>query len=169
MKNTKLTPAQTQALQAKADRKAEALLRAADPTLRADNKRIDAMYALPVKVQLKKAPKATKKVRWSGAEFDLAIQVYLTYTVGITTAVNNAEAVREVQKTYPNRNYGSVNMLFTQIRSLDVYAPQEGFDDTSSTLISKLFAIDPVRFPAGASKETKVIHALDDLLAEIRG
>ena len=166
---TKLTPAQTQAAVARADRKAAAVERAASTTIRANDLRVAAMWDIAKPVAAKKAPKATKKIRWSGAELETAIGVYLQYTIRITSAVNNPKAVAEVQAKFPKRNYGSVNMLFTQIRGLDTQAPQEGLTDTSQILINKLYSVDPIRFPGGATQEDKLQCALDNLLDEIRG
>jgi hypothetical protein len=169
MKNTKLTPAQAQALQAKADRKAEALLRAADPTLRADNKRIDAMYAMPVKAQPKKAPKSTKKVRWTSPELDFLVARYLVHFSKATGTVNYNAVRDEFAVKFPQRGTTGVQMAVCQIRGLDTWVAGEGLSDTSQLLIDKLYAVDPVRFPGGATKEEKIVNALDNLLAEIRG
>ena len=165
----KLTPAQAYAAHLKASKRAEALERR-NPEIAADNVRIKAMYN-GTEITKPRQIKATtgKKIRWVSAEIDFAIVVYLKYTKGTSSALNNPKAVAEVQIAYPARNYGAVNMLFGQIRGLDAQAPQEGLTDTSETLVNKLYTIDPIRFPGGATKEEKVINALDNLLAEIRG
>jgi hypothetical protein len=58
-------------------------------------------------------------------------------------------------------------MLFTQIRALDTYVVQGGLTDTSQTLVDKLYAIDPDRFPGGATHEEKISAALDILLSQV--
>jgi hypothetical protein len=166
---TKLTAAQVQARQAKADRRADALLRAADGALRADNKRIDAMYALPVKAQPKKAPKATKKVRWTGAELDYLVTRYLVHFNKADGTVNYGAINDEFAVKFPQRGTTGVQMAICQIRGLDTWVAGEGLTDTSQSLIDKLYSIDSVRFPGGATKEDKIVNALDNLLAEIRG
>jgi hypothetical protein len=164
---TKLTTAQAYALQVKADKRARAIENR-DPVIAADNARINAMFAADQKVAQRKAAKSNKKVRWTGAEFDFAIEVYLQFTVKGKVAVNNPVAVANFQDKFGNRNYGAVNMLFGQIRGLDNYAPQEGLTDTSQALVDKLYAVDPERFPGGAIREEKVLNAIDNLLAELR-
>jgi hypothetical protein len=164
---TKLTTAQAYALQVKADKRARAIENR-DPVIAADNARINAMFTVAPKVTQRKVTKATKKVRWTGPEFDFAIEVYLQFTVKGKVAVNNPVAVANFQNKFGNRNYGAVNMLFGQIRGLDNYAPQEGLTDTSQMLIDKLYAVDPERFPVGAIREEKMLNDLDNLLAEMR-
>ncbi len=109
----------------------------------------------------------SKKIRWTGAELDLGIATYLKYTNGLNTAVNNEKAAAEVSAVFPKRAYGAVNMLFTQIRALDTYVVQGGLTDTSQTLVDKLYAIDPDRFPGGATHEEKISAALDILLSQV--
>ena len=109
------------------------------------------------------------KQKFSGKELDVAIEVYLKYTVGDSSAVHNPTAVSEVLAVFPKRSYSSINMLLTQIRGLDAYVTQEGLSCQSKALVKKLFAVDPDRFPAGVKFEAKSLEMLDSLLANIRG
>ena len=44
------------------------------------------------------------KQKFSGKELDVAIEVYLKYTVGDSSAVHNPTAVREVLAVFPKRS-----------------------------------------------------------------
>jgi hypothetical protein len=165
----KLTPAQAYTAQVKADRRAAAIERCGE-VVAADNNRVNAMFAITNerKVTTKKVTKATKKVRWSGPEFDLLIELYLKH-VDLANKRDNREYIVEgfVQR-YPERTESAVVLGVMQIKGLDAYYPAKGMKDTSQELIDKLYVADPVRFPGGANSEEKVLNALDLLLAELR-
>lgn len=166
----KLTPSQAYALQVKADRRAAAIERQGN-VVREDNVRVDAMFiaakeVAPVKVT--RVKKATKKVRWTGAELDLLIVLYLKHVDAANGAENATVIYDEFSKVFDTRTQASLCLAIAQIKGLDVYYPAKGMKDTSQELIDKLYAVDPVRFPGGASSEEKVMNALDLLLAELR-
>ena len=168
---TKLTAAQTYALQAKADKRARVLEERANPELKADRQRVDAMFTVAEKVtqrKVAKVGKATKKVRWTGAELDYLIDRYVAHFNKAEGTVNYAAINDEFAAKFPERGTVGVQMAVCQIRGLDTWVVGEGLTDTSQALIDKLYAADPVRFPGGANAEVKVMNALDLLLAELR-
>jgi len=122
----------------------------------------------PKSAQPKKARKATKNVRWSGAELDLLINLYLKYVDPLNGIENGATIIVEFTQEFPNRTSGAIILGLAQVKALDVYHPASGLTDTSQALIDKLYAIDPIRFPGGATKEDKIMNALDNLIADIR-
>lgn len=125
--------------------------------------------ALTPQKQAKCRPVAPQpKLRFSNAELDLAILLYLEHTKGEGSAVHNDEAIARMIDLNPKRSYASVNMLFCQIRALDVYVSQEGLSSQSKALVRKLYATDENRFPAGAESELECEANLDSLLAQIR-
>jgi hypothetical protein len=167
---TKLTAAQAYALQVKADRRAAAIERRGN-VVREDNARVNAMFIVAEKVatpKVAKVKKATKKVRWTGAELDLLIVLYLKHVDAANGAENATVIYDEFSKVFDTRTQASLCLAIAQIKGLDVYYPAKGMKDTSQELIDKLHAVDPVRFPGGASSEEKVMNALDLLLAELR-
>ena len=165
----KLTPAQAYALQVRADRRAEVRDDRRDPAIIADNARLNAMYGSAKVTQTKpvKVKRTSKKVRWAAAELDLLIELYLKHAH--TDSVDRAEICAKFAQVYPNRGDSAVYMAICQVIALDANYPAEGLTDTSQALIDKLYVIDPIRFSSGATKEEKIVNALDNLLAEIRG
>jgi len=168
---TKLSPAQAYALQAKALRRVDARDRAADGVIREDDNRIKAMFAaaqVPAKPKRAKAQRAGgKKTRWSGAELDLLIALYLKYVDGVNGVESGAQVVDEFQAQYPDRSAAAVVLGLAQIKGLDAQHPAQGMTDTSQALVDRLYAIDPVRFPGGVTREEKVLGDLDRLVAEV--
>lgn len=163
----KLTAAQAYALQVKADKRARAIENR-DPVIVADNARINAMFAVAPKVAQRKVVKATKKVRWISAELDLLIELYLKHVDAANGAENATVIYDKFSKAFNTRTQASLCLAIAQVKGLDAYYPAKGMKDTSQELIDKLYAVDPVRFPGGASSEEKVMNALDLLLAELR-
>jgi hypothetical protein len=97
-----------------------------------------------------KAKKASKKagrgVNWSLAEDTYAVVVYMAY-FGRGSAHNNVKAVGEFQERFPQRDYGSVNMKFAQIRRHDSWDPCDGLG--ASRQVREILAqLDPDRFSA---------------------
>ena len=109
------------------------------------------------------------RVRFTNEELSKAISLYLDYTKGDGAVVGEAEAIAEMQLLNPQRTGASINMLFCQIRALDVYVSQEGLKSQSKALVKKLYNIDPNRFPAGEKFEAESEAKLDSLLAQVRG
>ncbi len=167
---TKLTSTQAYALQVKADRRAAALERRGS-AIGADEARIKSLFAAaaePVKTRVKAAKKSNgKKVRWTGAEFDLLIDLYLKHADAANGSDNRDIISEQFALQFPERSRSAVCLAVMQVKGLDAFYPAEGLKDTSQELIDKLFAVDSVRFPGGASKEEKVSNALDALLADI--
>ena len=165
---TKLTPAQAYALQVKSDRRAAAADRC-NSIISADEARIKRMFTVEVDRKPAKAKRAnSKKVRWIGAEFDLLINLYLKH-VDVVGPCDNRDAIAdEFALQFPERGHSAVCLAVMQVKGLDALYPAEGLKDTSQELVDKLFAVDPIRFPGGASKEEKIFNALDVLLANIR-
>lgn len=165
----KLTPAQAYAAQVKADRRAAAIERRGQ-VVAADNNRVNAMFvnAREQKVAPKKVTKATKKVRWTGPEFDLLIELYLKHVDAANGAENAGAIYDEFSAVFNTRTQASLCLAIAQIKGLDVYYPAKGMKDTSQELIDKLHVVNPERFPGAANAEEKVLNALDLLLAELR-
>ena len=166
----KLTPAQAYALQVRADRRAAALERASS-VIREDNSRVNAMFATVKVTQTKpvKVKRTSKKVRWAATELDLLIELYLKYADPANGVENGKDITEHFLAQYPTRGSSAVNLGIAQIKALDAYYPAAGLKDTSAALVNKLYSIDPTRFPGGATQEEKIVNALDNLLAEIRG
>jgi hypothetical protein len=166
----KLTPAQAYALQVKADRRAAALERQGN-VVREDNARVNAMFAASKEVaprKVAKVVKATKKVRWTSAELDYLIELYIAHFDKASGTVNYGAINDEFAAKFTERGTVGVQMAVCQIRGLDTWVAGEGLTDTSQALIDKLYAADPVRFPGGVTAEVKVLNAIDNLLAELR-
>ncbi len=169
---TKLSPAQAYALQAKALRRADARDRA-DEAIREDDNRIKAMFAA---AQVPAKPKRAKtqrtggnKTRWSGAELDLLIALYLKHFDAANANINRDAILEEFLQAFPNRASSAVVLGAMQIIALDTQCPLQGLTDTSQAMVDRLYAVDPNRFPGGATREDKVLSALDRLLADIQG
>lgn len=168
---TKLTPAQAYALQVKADRRAAAIERQ-NGVIREDNARIESVLSkrdVAVNKVVKVKRTSSKKVRWSSAELDLLIELYIKYADTANGSDNREMIVSDFLAQYPERGSAAVIFGVMQVKGLDVHYNAKGLKDTSQALIDKLYSVDPVRFPGGATKEEKVFNALDSLLAEIRG
>jgi len=163
----KLTPAQAYALQIKADRRAAAIERQGT-VIREDNARLDAMFTTTVKVAPVKRT-SSKKIRWSPAELDLLVNLYLKHVDASNGCDNRELIVADFIAQYPARGESAVVLGVMQVKGLDVYYQAKGLKDTSQALINKLYSVDPIRFPGGATQEAKFEAALDNLLAEIRG
>lgn len=167
---TKLTPAQAYALQVKADRRAAAAERRGS-AIGADEARVKSLFATvaePTKTRVKTAKKSNgKKVRWTSAEFDLLIDLYLKHADATNGSDNRDIIAEQFALQFPERSRSAVCLAVMQVKGLDAFYTAEGLKDTSQELIDKLFAIDSVRFPGGVSKEEKVSNALDALLADI--
>jgi hypothetical protein len=98
--------------------------------------------------KVKGVRRSSTKTRWSGEEFDLIISLYLKYVDGVN-GVENAYAVREAfWALFPDRSSSAISLCLAQVKGQDSYHPAKGMKDTSALLISKLVAIDPVRFAA---------------------
>ena len=165
---TKLTPAQAYALQVKADRRAAAADRC-NSVIAADEARIKKMFTIEADRKPAKAKRTnSKKVRWTSAEFDLLIESYLNHVDTANGRDNRDAIVDDFTRQFPERGRYSIILAVMQIKALDSYFLVGGMKDTSQELVNKLFAIDPIRFPGGASKEEKISDALDLLLANIR-
>ena len=99
------------------------------------------------------ADKKAKKVRvkgyriaWSLEEDTFAIETYLGY-FDKGGALNNVDAVAEFQVRFPQRDYGSVNMKFAQIRRHDSWDRCDGLG--ASRQVREILAqIDADRFSA---------------------
>ena len=105
------------------------------------------------------------KLRFSSDELDLAIKLYNEFTKGDGTVVDNEEAIATLMELNPKRSAASVNMLFCQIRALDVYVSQEGLSSQSKALVRKLYEVNPARFP---QYEIQAEKNLDTLLTQVR-
>ena len=162
---TKLTSAQAYANQVKADRRAAAAERR-DGAIAADNARVAQLYFVAPKAA-PKAPKSGKRVRWTGAELDLMVELYPQYVDAANGSDNREEIVKAFSARYPQRSGGSAHLLICQIKQLDAYYPADGMSNVNPQLAAKLYAADPVRFPGGSTREEKVMGALDLLLAEL--
>jgi hypothetical protein len=172
----KLTPAQAYALQVRADRRAAALERQ-EGSIAGDNARVNAIYK-EARIQQavgnfkKTAPVrrvSSKKIRWSPAELNLLVDLYLKYVDAANGCDNRELIVADFIAQYPARGESAVVLGVMQVKGLDVYYQAKGLKDTSQALINKLHSVDPIRFPGGATQEAKFDAALDNLLAEIRG
>jgi hypothetical protein len=175
---TKLTPAQAYAAQVRADRRAAALERRGS-IIAADNARINQLMdtrgsvidraVANFKANAPKPRKTSPKVRWTGAELDFAINLYLQhYSKGAGT-VDSTLVMNLFAERFPKRGNIGVNMLLCQIKGLDTWCPAKGLKDTSQMLIDKLYMVDPVRFSGGATTEDKMLAKIDQLLSDIRG
>ena len=166
----KLTPAQAYALQVRADRRAAALERASS-VIREDNNRVNAMFSTAKVTQTKpvKVKRTSKKVRWAAGELNLLVDLYLKYVDAANGCDNRELIVADFIAQYPARGESAVVLGVMQVKGLDVYYQAKGLKDTSQALINKLYSVDPIRFPGGATQEAKFDAALDNLLAEIRG
>ena len=164
---TKLTSAQAYANQVRADRRDAALERRSDVAVRADNLRVAQLYPVAPKTA-PKAAKSGKRVRWTGAELDLLVNLYLTHVDPINAPEEAGPISAEFSRQYPNRSGAAIVLGIAQIKAQDAYHPAKGMTDTSAALVAKLYAADPVRFPGGATREEKVMGALDLLLAEVQ-
>lgn len=166
---TKLTPAQAYALQVKADRRAAAAERR-QGAVKADDRRVAQLYPVAPQATPKAARAGAKgrKVRWSGAELDLLVTLYLKHVDPVNAPDEREAILAEFALRFPERTSGAVVLAIAQIKALDAYHPAGGMTDTSQALVDKLYAADPVRFPGGATREEKVLGALDLLLAEVR-
>jgi hypothetical protein len=166
----KLTPAQAYAAQVRADRRAAAVERQGS-TIAADNARLNELFKreeVAKVVNVKKTQKATKKVRWTAAELDYLVDRYLAHFNKADGSVDYVAIGAEFAAKFTQRGTTGVQMAVCQIRGLDTWVVGEGLSDTSQALIDKLYAVDPERFPGGASRQDKVMTALDNLLAELR-
>ena len=164
---TKLNSAQAYANQVRADRRAAALERRSDVAVKADNLRVAQLYPVAPKAA-PKAAKSGKRVRWTGAELDLMVELYPQYVDAANGSDNREEIVKAFSARYPQRSEGSAHMLICQIKQMDAYYPADGMSNVNPQLADKLYAADPVRFPGGATREEKVLGALDLLLAEVQ-
>jgi len=164
-KMTKLTSAQAYAAQVKADRRAAAAERR-DGAIAADNARVAQLYPVAPKAA-PKAPKSGKRVRWTGDELDLLVNLYLTHVDPINAPEEAGPISAEFSRQFPKRSGAAIVLGIAQIKAQDTYHPAKGMTDTSRALVDKLYAADPVRFPGGATREEKVMGALDLLLAEV--
>lgn len=164
---TKLTPAQAYALQVKADRRAAAAERR-EGAVKADNCRVAQLYPVTPKIT-RKTPKGGKRVAWTVDETDLLISLYLKHVDAANRSDNRTVIVEAFAAQYPTRSIDSVHLAICRIKQLDAYYPADGMADVSQLLLDRLYAADPVRFPGGATREEKVLGALDLLLAEMRG
>lgn len=147
---TKLTAAQAYALQVKADKRARVLEERANPKLKIDRERVNAMFTAAKEVaprKVTKVTKATKKVRWTGPELDYLVDRYIAHFNKAEGTVNYAAINDEFAAKFPERGTVGVQMAVCQIRALDTWVVGEGLTDTSQALIDKLYAADPVRFP----------------------
>jgi hypothetical protein len=167
---SKLTSAQAYALQIKSDRRAAALERQ-NTVVREDNVRIATVLnkGNVASTRVVTSRKNSPKERWSPSEMDFAIELYLKQ---FNKAQNSLDSLRVIQlfsQKFPKRGDKGVNMLLCQIKGLDTWYPAKGLKDTSAMLINKLYAVDPVRFPIGATNEQKAFDALDSLLKDIQG
>jgi hypothetical protein len=126
--------------------------------------------ALPsdhARAKFTRVERSTKKVRWSGAELDLLVNLYLTHVDPINAPEEAGPICTEFGRQFPKRSGAAVVLGIAQIKALDAYHPAKGMTDTSVALVDKLYAADPVRFPGGTTREEKVLGALDLLLAEV--
>ena len=166
----KLTPAQAYAAQVRADRRAEAINDRRDPAIVADNARINAMYGNAKVAPVKKTKKVTaKRVAWTSKELDLLINLYLKHVDAANGSDNRETIVNAFSVNYPDRSVAAAHLMICQIKQLDAYYPAQGMTSVSDLLRNKLYSVDSIRFPGGATKEDKIVNALDNLLAEIRG
>ena len=164
---TKLTSAQAYANQVRADRRAAALERRSDVAVKADNLRVAQLYPVAPKAALKVA-KTSKRVAWTAEETDLLISLYLQHVDPANRSDNRTAIAEAFAAQYPARRVGSVHLAICRIKQLDAYYPADGMADVSQLLLDRLYAADPVRFPGGATREEKVLGALDLLLAEVQ-
>jgi hypothetical protein len=126
--------------------------------------------ALPsdhARAKFTRVERSTKKVRWSGAELDLLVNLYLTNVDPINAPDERQTIIAAFCQHFPKRTGSAVVLGIAQIKALDAYHPAGGMTDTSAALVDRLYAADPVRFPGGATREEKVMGALDLLLAEV--
>jgi hypothetical protein len=92
----------------------------------------------------KNSERAGRGANWSLAEDTYAVSVYMAY-FGKGGALNNVKAVEEFQERFPQRDYGSVNMKFAQIRRHDNLDPCDGLG--ASRQVREILAqLDSARF-----------------------
>ncbi len=95
-----------------------------------------------------KVKESAKRVKrgsnWTLAEDTYAVAVYMAY-FDKGGALNNVEAVEEFQDRFPQRDYGSVNMKFAQIRRHDSWDRCDGLG--ASRQVREILAqLDSTRF-----------------------
>jgi hypothetical protein len=161
---TKLTAAQSYALQVKADRRAAALERQGN-VVREDNARINAMFNVTEKVAQRKV---TKRVAWTQPEVDFLVRSYIDSVDLVTLTYNRGEIEAKFEQQFGSQHVNSVHLILCQIKHIDAYYPADGMTSVSQLVRDRAYAADPVRFVGDASSETKVLNALDQLLAELR-
>ena len=168
---TKLTPAQAYAAQVRADRRAAALERR-NASIAGDNARLNQLFKKaeviqPVKVKAQKA--TSKRVRWTEAEFELIVKLYLKYVDGTIGTEYRKNIQDEFCAVFPERSRGSVALVTCQIKRLDTWHEAVGMQGNASVLLEKLHAAAPERFGAESSVKVTIESKIDALLAQIRG
>jgi hypothetical protein len=164
----KLTPAQAYAAQVRADRRAAVRDDRRDPSIIADNARLDAMFATTkvaqpkvAKAKVKAAPR--KFAPWSTAEYSSIVDTYLRLSTG--GVVNKDEVVEAHAVSYPRRSEGAVSYAVSQLRGLDIAHSSEISLTSAEGLVIAAYEAAPERFPAGAELvEARLGAALSGLL-----
>ena len=164
---TKLTAAQSYALQVKADRRAAARERASG-AVAADNNRVKAIFAKAEQTKVAKVAKpSTAQVRkyapWGGAETAAIVDTYLRLSAG--GVVTRSEVIDAHRVAYPRRSEGAVSYVVAHLQGLDTLSDSQLTLNVAPHLIEAAYKADPERFPAGAA----VVEArLEGLLGSLR-
>ena len=167
----KLTPAQAYALQVKADKRARVLEERANPELKADRQRVDAMFNTVVNkrsAKIVKAKKVSNRVAWTQPEVDFLIQQYIESVDLVNLTYNRGAIEAKFEGQFGSQHVNSVHLILCQIKHIDSYYPAEGMNSVSQLVRERAYAADPNRFPGGVTQEEKIGNAIDALLADIR-
>jgi hypothetical protein len=169
---TKLTAAQAYALQVKADKRARVLEERANPELKADRQRVDAMFSTVVNkrsTKVAKAKKVSNRVAWTQPEVDFLVQQYTDSVDLVNLTYNRGDIETKFEQLFGSQHVNSVHLILCQIKHIDAYYPAQGMTSVSQLVRERAYAADPVRFSDAVKSEEEALNALDLLLAEIRG